>query len=376
MRKFISVFILFTFSLSCKCWAQFNYMLKANTDQQLNSWKVILTANNRTNNIQRDSTVVRQNKFSFKGQMKLQSNIVLLRFINNKGHNRWYTFVLGSGTTTLQLLINKFNRIINTGPKSASNHIHEVVESIQIEENLKHRIVRDEREEFTPLSGHEELALNQRIIDTLASYPKNYYSLLRLVDISQHVKMVDQEDVLLAGFNKLSDNLRSTPIAVQFVKQLKSRITAKMNTRVSSNIPEFTVPTKEGTIFNNYSLKGSPYLIVFSAIWCIPCQRDLPELVQLYKTFEPQGLKIVYFNLDDNRSKWLEHIKKNNLEWINVSEGKGFSNSLIAKQLHITHVPTYILVDQKGKITLNSDIADISIKELHEHLSDVIKTGS
>jgi thiol-disulfide isomerase/thioredoxin len=374
MRKFISIFVYITFVLSYNGWAQFNFTLKGSTDLELNNCKVIITANSRTYHIQRDSTRVLHSQFVFQGKMKMQSNIVLLRFINNKGHNRWYTFVLDSGTTTLQLLINKSNRIINTHPKSESNHIHEIVESIPAEENLKHRIVRDEKEEFTPLSSHEELALNKRIIDTLASYPNNYYSLLRLVDISRYVKMVDQEDILLAGFNKLSDKLRSTPIAVQFVKELKSRISAKMNARVGSNIPEFTVPTEDGPVFNNYSLSGSRYLIVFSATWCIPCQSQLPELLKLYKTFEPQGLKIVYFNLDDDKNKWFEHIKKNRLEWINVSEGTKFSNSPIAKQLHITHVPTYILVDQKGKITLNSDTADISIKELHEYLSDVLKT--
>ena len=45
-------------------------------------------------------------------------------------------------------------------------------------------------------------------------------------------------------------------------------------------------------------LEGQPYLLNFWAMWCAPCVKELPELVEVAREFEDEGLLLVTVNYD------------------------------------------------------------------------------
>lgn len=45
-------------------------------------------------------------------------------------------------------------------------------------------------------------------------------------------------------------------------------------------------------------LEGQPYLLNFWAMWCPPCVKELPELVEVAREFEEDGLLLVTVNYD------------------------------------------------------------------------------
>lgn len=132
------------------------------------------------------------------------------------------------------------------------------------------------------------------------------------------------------------------------------------------------MPDINNKIFNNNSLLGRNYLIVFSATWCIPCQYQLPKLKQLYENYKSKGLIVVYFNNDDNVKKWKAHVQKNKLSWINVSERLKPSQSKIQKSFAIYAVPTCLLIDKTGKIVYNSNETDTELTELEANVKRLL----
>ena len=46
--------------------------------------------------------------------------------------------------------------------------------------------------------------------------------------------------------------------------------------------------------------RGKPLLVNFWATWCEPCRHEYPMLNELAKQYEPQGLKVVGVNLDED----------------------------------------------------------------------------
>lgn len=46
--------------------------------------------------------------------------------------------------------------------------------------------------------------------------------------------------------------------------------------------------------------KGKPVLVAFWATWCEPCRDEFPMLNELAKQYEPQGLKVIGVNLDQD----------------------------------------------------------------------------
>ena len=51
----------------------------------------------------------------------------------------------------------------------------------------------------------------------------------------------------------------------------------------------------------------------------------------------------------EDKEKWKEASKKDNIKWINISNLKGF-NDPISKQYNITMIPNSFLIDQNGII--------------------------
>lgn len=98
----------------------------------------------------------------------------------------------------------------------------------------------------------------------------------------------------------------------------------------------------------NQSL-GKVTIIDFWASWCLPCRKENPNMVALYKEFHAKGLNIIGVSLDKEASSWKAAIAKDNLTWIEVSNLK-FWDDPIAKQYSIDGIPAAYLLDEKGNI--------------------------
>ncbi|UKT64974.1 TlpA family protein disulfide reductase [Pedobacter mucosus] len=97
-----------------------------------------------------------------------------------------------------------------------------------------------------------------------------------------------------------------------------------------------------------------------------------PLIKTLYDKYKERGLKVVYFNNDDDEVRWKSHVEKNQLTWINVSEKQKFLESKIPKSFGIYAVPTCILVNANGKVTYNSDQEDTGLDKLEVAIINVI----
>ncbi len=114
---------------------------------------------------------------------------------------------------------------------------------------------------------------------------------------------------------------------------------------------DFTMKDDHAKKFKFSSLKSKYVLIDFWASWCGPCRGNHPFLREAYLKTKQAGLEIVSISLDDDRKKWLDAIKQDKLEWINVSDLKRRNNA-IALKYNITGIPFSVLLDENRKIIL------------------------
>jgi peroxiredoxin len=120
-------------------------------------------------------------------------------------------------------------------------------------------------------------------------------------------------------------------------------------TDIGQPAPDFTQYDTAGTAVTLSSFKGKYMLVDFWASWCGPCRRENPAVVKAWQRFHPKGFDVLGISLDNDKDKWLEAIKKDQLPWTQVSDLHGWQNS-VARLYGIRGIPMNYLLDKDGRI--------------------------
>ena len=130
--------------------------------------------------------------------------------------------------------------------------------------------------------------------------------------------------------------------------------------------PDFTLMDVNN---NNRSLsdyKGKLVVLQFWASWCHFCKIENPELVALLNNYNDKGFEILGISLDTKKSNWLDGIEHENLNFVNLSDLKGF-DSPIANTYAINSIPQMYLVDEEGVIILITNKASDVTNKVEQH---------
>lgn len=378
------ILIILSISFSNFCLSQHSYTVKGDFKLKAEDNKIFLRLSdtyhfNPYTII--DSFIVTDDQFSFNGQIPDLHSDAEIYFKTDNAIER-FSFVVDAGTNTLsfnnptspdETLFSKTVR-----PASLSNEIYTKIDSIyEYYTDQYGTYVQDlnSGNKIKMLNDTEKRKeLHHTILNTLKQYPSSYYSLIRLYRLLYSATFRETPNPLMETYKVLDAAILETPLAKDFYTDCNDMILSKERSRMGKEVPKFQISTFENTLFENSSLQGQPYIIAFSATWCIPCQESKKTLLSLYKKYKKDGLKVIYFNLDDKMKNWEKDIQKINVDWIHVSERTKFENSDIAKMFKVFAIPYYILVNKNGIIAYNSDeLEDIEFEELESYILKDIK---
>lgn len=113
--------------------------------------------------------------------------------------------------------------------------------------------------------------------------------------------------------------------------------------------PAFSLPDTAGREVTLKSLKGSYVLIHFWASWYGPGRSGNLAMKRALGTYPSHRLTVVGVSLDYDREAWLGAIRRDHLDWTQVSELKGW-HSAVAQRYGVRSLPANVLVDPAGMI--------------------------
>jgi thiol-disulfide isomerase/thioredoxin len=132
--------------------------------------------------------------------------------------------------------------------------------------------------------------------------------------------------------------------------------------------PEVNLPTPDGKMVSLLSLRGKYVLLDFWASWCGPCRAENPNVVAAYNKYKNKNFIVYSVSLDNNRDAWMKAAKDDGMNWIHVSDLKGWE-SVAARAYNIESIPSNFLLDPTGKIIAR----DLRGDALEQQLQSILK---
>ena len=137
--------------------------------------------------------------------------------------------------------------------------------------------------------------------------------------------------------------------------------------------PKFSYKDINGKIINLNDFKGKIVYIDVWATWCSPCRREIPFLKKLEKNYHGKDIVFISISIDKAKDydKWQKMVKEKELKGYQLFADNDWESDFI-KAYQIRGIPTFILINKKGKI-ISASAKRPSNPELKTQLDSLLK---
>jgi len=101
-----------------------------------------------------------------------------------------------------------------------------------------------------------------------------------------------------------------------------------------------------GVSVNLSNHKGKPAILFFWTTWCHFCRNEIKALNQNYNQLEKEGIAVFAIDIGEPDYRVQKFFKENGLSFRVLLDREG----LVSDKYNVIGVPTYILLDQSGRV--------------------------
>ncbi|MCP4685150.1 MAG: TlpA family protein disulfide reductase [bacterium] len=149
---------------------------------------------------------------------------------------------------------------------------------------------------------------------------------------------------LVSAVEKFGDN----PVARRVLSTQYGPSTVRLTWPIDIDKPDI-----DNKLVKLSDYRGKAVLIDFWATWCGPCRAELPNLLELYKEYNPQGFEVLSISADfESRltpADYRQWIGDQGMNWRHIYDGQGWQTQLI-KDYFVSSIPAPFLVGKDGSL--------------------------
>lgn len=326
------------------CQAQDKFEISGHLPGLGNDQKIILSYVDSQGKNVKDSTLVKNGKFSLSGTTAFGNRADL------SAKDSYQTFYLEKGKykvtgtddiarasitgTQAQADYLVYDRMVGIPHREYKKLVYPYMNARSAKDTVKMNAIANQ---IKPIAARMEAALDSFIF----SHPDSYVALDAIND--NKTMVIDP-----ATFGRYYDPLSKRVLNSLTGKKLTAKYDKAKQLALGRKV-DFIQTDDKGQEFKLSSLKGKYVLVDFWASWCGPCRAENPHLLKAYKELKDKGFEIVGVSLDEKKEQWLGAVKQDGMPWIQVSDLKGFKTE-IAVKYGIDAIPQNFLINPEGII--------------------------
>lgn len=151
------------------------------------------------------------------------------------------------------------------------------------------------------------------------------------------------------------------------LKKIIADLDIKQNVIMGVKPPQLILADSNNQYHALYNVKAKYTIVYFWDPNCGHCQKETPKLYEMYKKYKQDGLEVFAVDIDHDKKRWSEYVKKNDLRWINVYDPDHRVSFRTLYDIYSTPV-IYLLNDKKEIIAKR-----LGVDQLDEYLGNAIK---
>lgn len=367
--------LIFATAALISCGSSDSYKIKGTVDGVEDGTVMVLGSIEYNSLVALDSTVLKNGKFSFKGEADEAALAVV-------------TFDMGESIGGCEFYLEGGNIDLYIDAVSGSQHIGGTVnndafqrfiddtealndEAMEIDDKLRITLASqgdasDLYEQMNDLEQRFKAILCQSIKDNATTA----FAYRQLMDYYSNLEPEETMDLLEALAPTFGQDMA--------FNQLTSMISAQLRTSLGQQFIDFetTVLDKKYGFsgkakLSDYVAKNKIVLLDFWASWCTPCVNEIPYVKEAYNKFKSKGFEVVSVSVDDGTDEWIEAVKKHGMNWVQMWNGDEDIDNSAAIQYFVNAIPSTFLIDSDGTIIGRN----LRGKELEEALEDYFKNN-
>ncbi|MEO6612013.1 MAG: TlpA disulfide reductase family protein [Chitinophagaceae bacterium] len=165
----------------------------------------------------------------------------------------------------------------------------------------------------------------------------------------QHKRLTNEETLIL--FNQLSKNQQNSTYGQGILKSIE----LYKNPIIGNQAPEFILTDLNDNLIKLSDFSGKNIVLIFWASSCLPCIKEMPEIIQTSKDLKHKNVVFIMVSLDEKKEQWEKVIKENSKEFINLSDLKGWMNEA-ALMYGVSAIPDHFLINADGNIVVHNHL--------------------
>jgi peroxiredoxin len=324
-----------------------------------------------------DSCSLNNGSFQFKGIIKGTTRATFYgnRRSRSVDDPNWTEIFLEPGEMKATVKVNEFKKAEITGSKSQNDFeiFNNKIDSL----NAKWKNTFDALDNAKSVNDTSKV---QKIYDEQLPQYQNQSSRVTLNFIKEFPNSDISGYLLFNEINLSLDSLKfyysllSPSVQQSFYgNNVDSSIIKQEKLQIGMLAPDFTQIDLYGNQISLKKFRGKYVLLDFWASWCIPCREEHLYLKKAYAKYHDKGFEIIGFSMDgpENKSAWMEAIKKDDLPWIQLCDFKVWNSDLIIEYNYLggKGIPANFLINPGGKIIAK----DLRGDDVEKELSKLIK---